>query len=46
MREDMSKVIVERPRKYKGNDAEAVRRRNDFDGPEFLGIRAGYGYRS
>jgi hypothetical protein len=46
MREDMSKVIVERPRKYKGDDAEAVRRRNDFDGPEFLGIRAGYDYRS
>jgi hypothetical protein len=46
MREDMSKVIVERPRKYKGGDAEAVRRRNDFDGPQFLGIRAGYGYRS
>jgi hypothetical protein len=46
MREDMSKVLVERPRKYKGNDAQAARRRNDFDGPQFLGIRAGYGYRS
>ena len=46
MREDMSKVIVERPRKFKGGDAEAARRRNDFDGPAFLGIRAGYGYRS
>jgi hypothetical protein len=46
MREDMSKVIVERPRPYKGNDAQAARRRNDFDGPQFLGIRAGYGYRA
>ena len=39
MREDMSKVIVERPRKWKGCDAEAVRRRNKDDrncrpGPE------------
>lgn len=46
MRADMSKVIVERPRKYKSNDAQAARRRNDFDGPQFLGIRAGYGYRA
>jgi hypothetical protein len=46
MREDMSKVIVERPRKHKGRDARAMRRRNDLDGPQFLGIRAGYGYRS
>jgi hypothetical protein len=46
VRDDMFKVIVERPRKYKGDDAQAVRRRNDFDGPQFLGIRAGYGYRS
>jgi hypothetical protein len=44
MREDMAKVIVERPRKYKGNDAAAVRRRDDFDSPQFLGIRAGYGH--
>jgi hypothetical protein len=43
MRADMAKVIVERPRKYNGNDAAAVRRRDDFDGPQFLGIRAGYG---
>lgn len=46
MREDMAKVLVERPRKHKGGDAEAARRRNDFDGPEFLGIRAGYTYRA
>jgi hypothetical protein len=46
MREDMAKVLVERPRRYKGDDAEAVRRRNDFDGPQFLGIRTGYGYRA
>ncbi len=43
MRADMSKVIVERPRYYKSSKTEAVRRRNDFDGPQFLGIRAGYG---
>lgn len=46
MREDMSKVIVERPRRHKYGDSDATRRRNDFDGPQFLGIRAGYGYRS
>jgi len=46
MREDMCKVIVERPRKHKGGDADATRRRNDFDGPQFLGIRAGYTYRA
>src|SRR5262249_33610232 len=45
MREDISKVVVERPREHKSGDANAKRRRNDFDGPQFLGIRAGYGYR-
>jgi len=46
MREDMYKVIVERPRRGKDGDAAAARRRNDFDGPMRLGMRAGYGYRS
>jgi len=46
MREDMYKVIVERPRRGKDGDAAAAQRRNDFDGPMRLGMRAGYGYRS
>jgi len=46
MREDMYKVIVERPRRGKGRDAIAARLRNDFDGPMRLGMRAGYGYLS
>ena len=46
MREDMYKVIVERPRRGKEGDALAARLRNDFDGPMRLGMRAGYGYRS
>lgn len=46
MRTDMFKVIVERPRGYKGSETRADRRRNDFDGPQFLGMRAGYGYRA
>jgi len=46
MREDMYKVIVERPRREKDGDAIAARLRNDFDGPMRLGTRAGYGYRS
>jgi hypothetical protein len=46
MREDMYKVIVERPRRGKDGDAIAARLRNDFDGPMRLGMRAGYGYRS
>jgi hypothetical protein len=46
MREDMYKVIVERPRRGKYGDDAASRRRNDFEGPTSLGIRAGYGYRS
>ena len=45
MREDMYKVIVERPRRSKGRDSIAARLRNDFDGPMRLGMRAGYGYR-
>jgi hypothetical protein len=46
MRQDMYKVIVERPRrrKYKSGDAFAARLRNDFDGPMRIGMRAGYGY--
>ena len=46
MREDMYKVIVERPRRGKNGDAAAARLRKDFDGPVQLGMRAGYGYRS
>jgi hypothetical protein len=45
MREDMYKVIVERPRRSKGGYAAAARLRKDFDGPMRLGMRAGYGYR-
>lgn len=41
----MFKVIVERPRGYKGEGAQARRRRNDPDAPAFLGMRAGYGSR-
>jgi hypothetical protein len=43
MRADMNKVIVERPRGYKGSETRAKRRRNDFDGPQQLGMRAGHG---
>ena len=46
MREDMYKVIVERPRRGKEGDAAAARLRHDFDEPIRLGMRAGYGYRS
>ncbi|MGB6308146.1 MAG: hypothetical protein WBF89_10155 [Steroidobacteraceae bacterium] len=46
MREDMYKVIVERPRRTKEGDAAAARLRRDFDGPMRLGMRAGYGYRN
>lgn len=46
MREDMYKVIVERPRRGREGDVTAARRRNDLDGPIRLGMRAGYGYRS
>src|SRR5262245_62228647 len=42
MREDMYKVIVERPRGWKSKSSHAVRRRDDLDGPKQLGIRAGY----
>ena len=45
MRKDMYKVIVERPRAWKGGYAQAARLRDDHDGPERLGMRAGYGYR-
>jgi hypothetical protein len=43
MREDMYKVIVERPRRWKDGTA---RLRDDFNGPTRLRARAGYGYRS
>ena len=46
MREDMYKVIVERPRRGKDGNAAAARLRNDFNGPTRLRARAGYGYRS
>jgi hypothetical protein len=46
VREDMYKVIVERPRRAKEGDAAAARLRRDYDGPMRLGMRAGYGYRS
>jgi hypothetical protein len=46
MREDMYKVIVERPRRWKGRDALAARLREDFDGPMRLGMRAGYDSRN
>jgi hypothetical protein len=45
MRVDMYKVIVERPRHWKGREAAAVRLRDDPDGPLHLGMRAGYDYR-
>jgi hypothetical protein len=43
MRSDMYKVIVERPRKGKQPYSHAERFRNDWNGPSFLGMRAGYG---
>jgi hypothetical protein len=46
MREDMYKVIVERPRRWKDGYAAATRLRNDYSGPTRLRTRAGYGYRS
>lgn len=45
MRRDMYKVIVERPRAWKGGYEQAARLRDDYDGPTHLGMRAGYGYR-
>ena len=42
MRNDMYKVIVERPRRWKGGDADAVRLRDDLDGRMHLGMRVGY----
>jgi ribosomal protein S19E (S16A) len=46
MREDMFKVIVERPRKWKSDAKAAYRQRRDLEGPPQLGMRAGYGYRA
>jgi hypothetical protein len=46
MREDMYKVIVERPRRGKAWDGRARRLRRDLDGPMHLGMRAGYGHLS
>jgi hypothetical protein len=46
MREDMYKVIVERPRRWKDGYAGAARLRNDYSGPTRLRTRAGYGYRN
>lgn len=45
MRKDLYKVIVERPRAWKGGYEQAARLRDDHDGPMRLGMRAGYGYR-
>jgi hypothetical protein len=42
MRSDMYKVIVERPRHWKGGYEDAVQRRDDLDGPMHLSMRAGY----
>lgn len=46
MREDMYKVIVERPRRGKDGYSNAKRLRNDWDSPMHLGTRAGYGGRN
>jgi hypothetical protein len=46
MRNDMYKVIVERPRRGKDRDAVARRLRSDHEGPAHLSMRAGYGYRT
>jgi hypothetical protein len=47
MREDMFKVIVERPRRRstKRVEASVIRLRDDLDGPARLGMRVGYDYR-
>lgn len=47
MREDMFKVIVERPRRRSTKRvlASVIRLRDDFDGPARLGMRVGYDYR-
>jgi len=42
MRSDMYKVIVERPRGWKGGDRTATQLRDDLGGPTHLGMRAGY----
>jgi len=44
MRQDMYKVIVERPRTGKRAHPAALRLRNDLEGPMRLGMRAGYGF--
>src|SRR6185437_6639175 len=44
MRQDMYKVIVERPRTGKRAHPAALRLRDDLDGPTRLGMRAGYGF--
>ncbi len=44
MRQDMYKVIVERPRSGKRAHPAALRLRNDLDGPMRLGMRARYGH--
>lgn len=46
MREDMYKVIVERPRRRKDGGAYVARCRDDLEGPMKLGMRTGYGCRS
>ena len=47
MREDMFKVIVERPRRRSTKRvlASVIRLRDDLDGPARLGMRMGYDYR-
>jgi hypothetical protein len=45
MRSDMFKVIVERPRRGKSTDGCVRQLRDDLDGPDFLGMRIGYGHR-
>ena len=47
MREDMLKVIVERPRRRSTKRVlpSVTRLRDDLDGPARLGMRTGYDYR-
>jgi len=45
LRKEMYRMIVERPRRGKEDDAAAARPREDFDDPMRLGMRAGHGYR-
>jgi hypothetical protein len=46
MREDMNEEIIERPLRDKYGDNRAIRRRNDYEGPAFLGNRAYHSNRS